>query len=146
MSEKVSVFPAFVKHSAFGVIAGAVSGIILSFAASFIAYSSDDPGSLIKPLATAAFFFSTVICGIVSSKKSGKNPISALVGGTAFVMLLTLVSFVVPGEGAGITEWILMRLGGIAAAFAGGILVSMIGGGRKKGRHRSSHKKSAHRR
>lgn len=146
MSEKVSALPAFVKHSASGVIAGAVSGIVLSVAASFIAYSADDPGSLIKPLAIAAFFISAVICGIASSKKAGKNPIAALAGGTAFVLLLTLVSFVVPGEGVEITEWILMRLGGIAAAFLGGILVSLIGGGRKKGHRRSAHKKSAHRR
>ena len=146
MSEKLSAFPTFAKHSAFGVVAGIVSGVILSFAGSFIAYSANDPNSLIKPLATAAFFISTVICGMVSSKKAGKNPIAALAGGTAFVLLLTLVSFAIPGDGTVISEWILIRIGGIAAAFLSGILISAVGRDRRKTRRHSSHKKSAHRR
>jgi putative membrane protein (TIGR04086 family) len=144
MSEQTSALPTFAKHSALGVIAGAVSGGILSVVSSFIAYSVADPNSLIKPLGTAAFFVSAVICGMFSSKRAGKNPFAGLVSGAVFIILLTAISFAVPGEETEIGEWILMRLGGIAASFFGGIIVSIKKDGKK--RRRTTQKKSSRRR
>lgn len=109
---------------AIGLAVMAASALVLLLIGSGVAYSSQDPAAIAKPLALAALYVSIFLGGFASAKRSGDNKLicGLLFTALAFAVLL-LLKLMLSGGGEGMSGSAYYLLGALGAS-AVGVLAS----------------------
>lgn len=137
-SERGIFLPSFKSQ-----IAWIVSGVVLLVIFCAVAYSTEDPDAMMKPLALTALYLSAAIGGVFAARLSGGRMICGLLSG-GFTALIVFALSVIPIFDSGITigEGLIMNALIIPASFIG----SFIGTPRsKKPKKHPSRMKKIHR-
>lgn len=115
-------------------MAGLLILLLLSCAA---ANSSEDPGSMLRPLSLACLYLSALISGFAAVRFSGDGILSGLLSGCITALLMLLLSCLpLPDSGFLFPSTLLLT----AAVIPAGCTGAMIG--RKRQKHKSPSKKN----
>jgi len=114
--------------------AGLVTLLLISCAA---ANASEDPGSMIRPLALACLYLSAMISGFAAVRLSGDGILSGMLSGSVTALLMLLLSCLpLPGSGFLFPYTLLLTACVIPAGCAGALI------GRKRQKRKSPAKKN----
>ena len=82
-----------VKNSLVGTLAAIVLMLVLTFVFAAIAYTRDDPDSLVGVLSFSNVYMSSLFAGLFSAKRTGKNALACgTLGGVMLMMFLFAMS------------------------------------------------------
>ena len=120
------------RSIACGLFFSLLLGMVTLVIGAFFAYRTDDPTTLILPLAYAALIITTLLCGFLTVKSYGRYPMmsGAMAGGLLVVFCFTMSLILGRGD---IPLWLSLSV------YAAMIMLSAIGGvgaGIKKKRRR----------
>ena len=125
-TEKENGATSVVKSSLWGILASLGAFVVLWLAASFVAYSCNDPDAMLPILAFIALYLSALVGGFVASKNYGDGGIvSGGICGAAFAFLLLFLSFTFGKEyssGYGAMMSIMLRALVMVFAIVGGFI------------------------
>ncbi len=126
------LFRQVLRNSLAGLLSFAVVGLILISVVCGIAYSSQDPDSLIMPMSLASLLPSMFAAGFVCAKKTGDAPLlCGIVTGGIITVFIILISWLLQGASvSGYAFWQQSLLHGIAILFC--ILGSFAGNAKRK--------------
>lgn len=87
-------FSGVLRHSLFGFFCGAATLIILLLVGAAVSLKREDPDAFAGILAFSSLYISALLCGLITTKRCGKNIlISGSLSGAWLVILLSLISF-----------------------------------------------------
>ena len=121
-------------------IAWLTSGAALLLILCAVAYSTEDPDELIKPLSLTALYLSSAIGGICAVRLSGGRMMTGLISGLITALIVFTLSVIpIYKSGLGIAESLILNALVIPSAFVGAYVARPRANNLKK--HRAKIKK-----
>ena len=119
-------------NCAVSALIGLASSLVLLAVFAFVSYSNADPDKLAMPLALAALYAGTLVCGVLTSKRNGSR---ILLGGIVSALLYFFLIFALSLFSS--NEGLLSGLSGSPLLIAhlcvaGGVLAGALLGGVKR--------------